>query len=175
MIPIGILAASGAGLAGSYHLLSTTILTTTTASVTFSSLNTLAAGYQHLQIRAVVTMASGNYVSTQFNGVTSGYRYHQMANSGSSVSSISDTGAAISTFIGYNDKPAAAVIDILDPFNASKNTTQKALAGVAPNNITFSSGLFASTSAITSITLLEFYAGSFAAGSRFSLYGLKVA
>jgi hypothetical protein len=71
---------------------------------------------------------------------------------------------------------AASVIDILDPFDTNKNTTIRVLTGFtgAINRVLLESGLWMNTDAITSITFDEYYGSSFAAGSRFSLYGLKV-
>jgi hypothetical protein len=53
--PLGILSAAGAGggVAGDYELISSEILGTTAASVTFSSLGDYSSTYKHLQIRAV--------------------------------------------------------------------------------------------------------------------------
>jgi hypothetical protein len=185
--PIGIFAVAGAGVAGSYDLLATTILTTTTASVTFSSLNTLAAGYQHLQIRMVSrqALAAGGHgqVYVRFNGDGAGnYSHHALLGNGSSVSSFASANAtfALGGLSPYNNEAANAfmpsVIDILDPFETTKNTTIRALSGAPTsgnNTIQLSSGAHRNTAAVTSITIAVF--NQFITGSRFSLYGLKVA
>jgi hypothetical protein len=71
----------------------------------------------------------------------------------------------------------AHVIDILDPFETSKNTTIRNFSGLlVPGNITavyLTSGAFLNTAAITSITFTDRLGASYSAKSRFSLYGIK--
>jgi hypothetical protein len=61
MLLLGVLQAQAAGqvAAGSFDLLETQVLTSSAASVTFSSLSTYAADYQHLQIRIVSKVQTG--------------------------------------------------------------------------------------------------------------------
>jgi hypothetical protein len=68
----------------------------------------------------------------------------------------------------------AAVVDILDPFSTTKNTTVRTLLGQtsSTNRVALSSGAFYSTAAITSVTLFP-ETESILAGSRFSLYGIR--
>ena len=188
MLLLGVLAAQAEGAvaaAGSYDLLETEILTGSQASVTFSSLNsTYGADYQHLQIRIVARSnraANTDSIDLVLNGATTNYRYHALRGSGSSVASFTGTPAYIDTsFIPAASDTADSfgpkVIDILDPFETTKNTTTRTLWGQASNETwigLFSGGWF-DTSAITSIAL-ECNTGSFIAGSRFSLYGLRSA
>jgi hypothetical protein len=186
LIPLGILASSG-GAAGSYELIETvTVGAGGAASVTFSSLNTYNTTYQHLQLRMVVrqshTSNDLDLVTLQFNSDTgSNYARHRLWGSGSSVASY----AASSGTYGYaglitrstGSVNASSVCDILDPFETTKNTTIRALAGgtnSAQNVITLMSSLWNSTSAVTSITLKPEDTGyNFAQYSRFSLYGLR--
>jgi hypothetical protein len=70
---------------------------------------------------------------------------------------------------------SAGVVDILDPFETSKNTTVRNLDGYTAalgNQIRLSSGLFYKTESITSLKIL-LDSFQFKSGSRFSLYGLK--
>jgi hypothetical protein len=62
----------------------------------------------------------------------------------------------------------------LDYSSTSKNTTLRALYGMADNinRIYLSSGLYNQTTAVSSLTLTA-SANNFAALSRFSLYGIK--
>ena len=171
-------------------ILAEVVLASSQASVTFSSLDTLAAGYQHLQIRYVArtdkTGDPDNYLHAQFNNVTSSsYASHQLQGNGSSVlssaiasqtymrlanGSLIGAGASAGAF-------SASVIDILDPFETTKNTTARALTGISVGVtysyvINLSRGVFLSTAAITEIDLFPLVA-SFVAGSRFTLIGLK--
>lgn len=184
LIPLGILAASGAGVAGSYELIETiTVGSGGAASVTFSSLNTYSTTYQHLQIRAVARGAgsgASDYIGIRLNGDTgSNYSWHQIFGNGSSVGS----GAATSTTRGLVGEIAgssqtansfgASVIDILDPYEA-KNKTIRALSGNPITAVNLWSSAWYNTASLTSITLLEYDGqGNFAQYSRFSLYGLK--
>jgi hypothetical protein len=187
MLLLGVVQAQAAGDVsfGSYDLLATEILTGSQASVTFSSLGTLAAGYQHLQIRALSSTSrtpGGDSLMMQFNGVTTtSYSRHNLRGTGSSVSSSANASQS-SMYVG--DTPSSDnvnffgghVIDILDPFETTKNTTFRALSGAANvgfNDIRLSSGAYFATSAITSITLFANVGPNLNTGSRFSLYGIR--
>jgi hypothetical protein len=120
-------------------------------------------------------------VLIRFNeDTTSSYSSHDLFGTGSSVASDGSTSGTFS-FFGYISSASAAansfgagVCDILDPFETTKNTTFRTLSGVsnADQIIILNSGAYLKTDAITSLTLDPF-SGSFAADSRFSLYGLK--
>jgi len=190
VIPLGILAAAGGAVAaaGSYDLLATEILTGTQATVTFSSLGTYAADYQHLQVRMVARSNRGDtdsYLYVQFNGDTaSNYNHHYLRGTGSSVGSDVTSAYYPSGILDINFLPAAtapsnsfgvATLDILDPFETSKYTTARTLSGQAGSGysrIGLSSGAWRNTASLTSITFDDIF-GSFVSGSRFSLYGLK--
>ena len=187
LIPLGILDYPvSAAAAGSYDLLETEILTGSQASVTFSSLNsTYGADYQHLQIRMTTRTTragDGDFIYVRFNGVTSSsYSRHQLTGNGSSVSSygagsVTSIPTPDTTSAGSSaDRFGAVVIDILDPFETTKNTTVRAFGGANSgfNQIGLFSGAYFSTDAISSITLASGNSASVAASSRFSLYGLK--
>ena len=184
-IPLGILAVAGAGAGGggAFDLLETTVLTTNTASVTFSSLGSYS-DYKHLQIRAVAQFddTSGALdTRLRFNSDTgTNYNSHHLKGNGSAVSSYAYT---TSSQIWIDDSTSnksvagsygAFVIDILDFSNTSKFTTTRTLSGVAisgDNNILLQSGAWRNTAAVTSITWSADI--NFTSGSRFSLYGIK--
>jgi hypothetical protein len=181
----GILAASGAGAAGAYDLLTNTVLGSNASSVTFSSLNTYS-DYKHLQLRLVGRQSSTGTgtgsLLVNFNGVTtSSYARHYLRGNGSvtaSSASTSQTRIELNNSFPANGNTAnifgAVVIDILDFSSTAKNKTIRALNGstATSNFIYLQSGLFNSTNAITSIELTPESTG-FLAGSRFSLYGIK--
>ena len=187
LIPLGFWAASaggGAG-AGSFDLLETQVLASSAASVSFTSLSTYAADYQHLQIRFTARTTQAVVASDlrmRLNGVTSAsYSRHLLYGNGSTVAS---SGLASQTFMNLVNIPGssatadaycAGVIDLLDPFDTTKNTTMRALAGnvtSGDNLIALASGAYLSTDAITSATLINL-SGDLAIGSRFSLYGIR--
>jgi hypothetical protein len=167
-------------------ILAEEVLTTTTASVTFSSLATLAAGYQHLQIRltARTNVASDNDVyRIQLNGDTgTNYSSHRMYGNGSSVVANAYTSEDFMRNLGAiagNTATAnvfgAGIIDILDAFEATKYTTVRSFSGTwrtTSGLVGLQSGMWMNTAAVSSI-LIDGLSGSFVAGSRFTLIGLK--
>jgi hypothetical protein len=186
MLLLGVVQAQAAGApAGepAYDLLATTILTTTTASVTFSSLGDYASDYQHLQVRftALQTGSGGSRLYMRINGQTS-YYYHDLLGNGSTVSSqaLSLNGIRLVNNISTTALQfTGGVVDILDPFEA-KNKTIRCLQGTAGSQtqISLSSGLLNNTSAITSLAFATGNlgygdGGSLASGTRLSIYGLR--
>jgi hypothetical protein len=176
-IPIGILAASGAGAAGAMELISTQVLASDTPFITFSS---IPQTYKSLQIRAV-TKSTGNTTGfgLRLGAVTSGYAYHAYFNNGSSASSNSNlngsyimvgTHASSSTSGAFNP----TIFDVIDYTSTSKTKTVRWQGGGAYINFQnqLGSGLVNSTAAISSVQLTDFALG-FQTGSRFSLYGIK--
>ena len=171
-----------------YDLLETVTLGSDAASASFTSLNsTYGSDYKHLQIRAAVRGTRANDIDglrMQISGDTgTNYRRHKLQGDGSSVSSSTlanqnhvDIGAAAAADeASGNFSPF--VVDLLDAFDSSKNTTVRGLSGAltttgsARTLIQLNSGLHLDTSAITQLTFLT--TNNIASGSRFSLYGLK--
>lgn len=165
-------------------ILAEEILTSSQASVTFSSLGDYAtAGYQHLQIRTVtrsIRSADSDAMDLRFNSDSgTSYYSHHMRGNGSSVASF-----VIASRLTTNIIPAASevsgdfdakIIDILDPFDSSKNTTIRTLwghTGSLNNFVCLSSGAWFNTAAVTTISV-DCDISSFATGSRFTLIGLK--
>jgi hypothetical protein len=181
LFPLGILSAAGAGGAdlGSYDLLETQILGSAQASVTFSSLGTYSSTYKHLQIRAVAKTTNGfanERLSVRLNGITAAsYADHELFGNGSSLTSSANTNATVmqGQYVGGGSTAStifgAAVIDILDAYSTTKNTTIRTLWGTSAL-VGLGSGFLNNTDAVSSIALSV---GTFVAGSRFSLYGIK--
>jgi len=190
-ILLGILNSQVAGgAAGAYDLLETQILTSSAASVTFTGLASYS-NYKHLQIRALSKndlASNGNdLVQLNVNGDTgSNYASHRLFGNGAGVTSTANTS---DTKINIYSEPytgvpaytgmfAAAVIDVLDFSSTSKKTTFRSLAGfhipqTNSSQIGLYSGLYNSTSAITTITLKSGSSANLVTGSRFSLYGVR--
>lgn len=183
-IPLGILDFPTAA-AGDFNLLETQVLTSDTTSVTFTGLGSYT-DYKHLQIRAVSRHTASNnnnlFTNLNFNGDTgSNYSRHYLYGTGASIFSQSSTsGSAIYSGMSASNLSTANafagnIIDILDFSNSNKNTTVRALGGShnsLDTDITLFSGAWLNTSAVTSIEL-SCVLGSYLAGSRFSLYGVK--
>jgi len=183
--PLGIFDGVAAGSATSFESIATvTIGAGGSSSVDFTS---IPGTYSHLQVRAFMrTNYSGfaDGVSYRVNSDSgSNYKAHFLRGSGSSASAGVDTatsnfagdiagnGSASSTF-------AAIVLDILDYANTNKYKTSRDLVGIDNNGngyISLFSGLWISTSAITSLTFFPTYGTSFSQYSHFALYGIKSA
>ena len=178
------LAGNAAFAPSAYDLLETEILTGSQASVTFSSLNsTYGADYQHLQVRMTVrgdtASTSEEEVFMQLNSDTGGnYASHRLRGSGSTVTSTPYTSQTKlrAAFMPRGNETAgnfgATVIDILDPFETTKNTTIRLFNGQGSLGVYLFSGVWINTSALTTILLYP-EINNFVAGSRFTLIGLK--
>jgi hypothetical protein len=152
-------------------------------SLTFSS---IVGTYKHLQVRGIAKYlnTAGGSLRMQFNSDTgSNYAYHYLSGDGASASAGAGTS---STFINVNvgqqdtSQYAASVIDILDYSNTNKYKTSRVLTGLDKNgsgSMQLTSGLWLSTSAITSITITPQSNTSptnqFQQYSSFALYGIK--
>lgn len=188
LIPMGILAASGAGaLPPAYDLISTSLISTTTASVTFSSLPT---EYTHLQIRWTGRSSRVDYqdqTAIRLNGITTNTYYsHILRGNGSQVtSSYQDIFNIIFPTNGFDlfasqessNLFGGGIIDILDFNSSTKRKTVRMLSGIAggtqAREIILTSGInSSSTAALTSITFFP-RNGSWLSGSRISIYGIK--
>jgi hypothetical protein len=182
------LAGNSTILPGSYESIQTvTVGAGGSASITFSS---IPSTYTHLQIRAIARNndSSGglSFMRAKLNSdSTSGnYRGHYLYGSGSSASAGDVAGASSGLPCGYSagntntaSTFAATVLDILDYANTSKNKTTRALTGADFNDtsggLTFVSGLYMITNAISSIEIVSSVGTGFVQHSSFALYGIR--
>ena len=151
------------------------------SSITFSS---IPSTYTHLQIRI---FGKGNNaaiyesVGMEFNGDTgSNYTLHWLTGDGSAASSLGLTPRSEirAAYIGgaSGSNTGGGVVDILDYTNTNKYKTSRSLSGTDANGsgyVYFISGLWMSTSAISSIYLYPIFGSSFSQYSSFALYGVK--
>jgi hypothetical protein len=180
---LGLLGAAGIRT-GDFELITTTILSSSQPSVTFNNLGDYSSTYKHLQIRVVSRSTQANNLESfllRMNGISSAsYSYHQMYESGSSVASfgIANNTSIVAGFsAGANAGTnifSANVIDILDPFSTTKNTTTRSFLGStgAASGVRLYSGSFINTASITSLEVRD-PSANFVTGSRFSLYGIR--
>ena len=154
-----------------------------TASVTFSS---IPSTYTHLQIRGIgrtaAALATGDFYTIRFNSDSgANYAAHQLVGTGSTATALNVTSATetyaqrLATTSQSANVFGANVMDILDYANTNKYKTTRYLGGYDNNGdgwIVFGSGLWQSTSAITSMTLFG-GSGNFAQYTTFALYGIK--
>jgi hypothetical protein len=156
------------------------------STITFSS---IPSTYKHLQIRGIVRTATASTLAAlkmTFNGDGSSSNYvtlHQIYGSGASAAAQSSTGNGwiYQSYLAGNNAGAnmfgSFVTDILDYQNANKNKTTRTLAGTDQNGsgyVTFGSGLWMNSStAISSITIIDDGGSNISQYSQFALYGVK--
>jgi hypothetical protein len=175
---LGIMASQISGKLSSYDSIATTTVGAGgVSSITFSS---IPSTYKHLQIR-LFSNAGGNDTFYQFNGDTgANYTRHFLYGNGTSAlagSSISvDSGSiAYSAPTANTNVFGAAIFDVLDYANTSKNTTTRSITGFNNNGIGLVvqySGLWLNTAAVSSIVMRP-YAGNFNQYTSVALYGVK--
>jgi hypothetical protein len=154
----------------------------TGSTATFSS---IPSGFTHLQIRAIArdTSTGSPNIAMIFNGDGgSNYTYyHQLVGDGSSASA-GAAGTAANTIPWYINNAnslanvfTACITDILDYTNTNKLKVHRSFSSFDVNGsggfVTYRSGTWRSTSAITSITLTALSA--FASGTVIELYGIR--
>jgi hypothetical protein len=182
LLPLGLLS-QGGGAPSTFELISTTVASGSSSSVTFSS---IPATYKHLQVR--MTMRGGAAVLTNifnllsFNGDTAAnYAWHSLEGTGSVIQSIAGsdvTSIRAGVFPGDSSTASSfsgTILDIMDYADVNKFKTSRLLAGsntATARTIRLSSGLWRSTSAITSLSFTSDN-GNYASGSRFTLYGIR--
>jgi hypothetical protein len=145
------------------------------ASVTFLG---IPSGYKHLQIRAVAQqLSTGGSVEVTLNNATF-VRRHFLYGSGAGAVAGSDTFNAPAIFTGSTSTSssifAVSIVDILD-YNSTKNKVTRSLGGIDNNgsgSLYFMSGLYTSTSPVTSITINP-TTQNFAQHTQLSLYGVR--
>ena len=170
----------------------TTVGSGGSSSVTFSS---IPSTYTHLQIRLLgrttntadpATCPNADFL-IRFNGDTgSNYALHLLYGNSTSATGYAASSQAY-MFAGRLTNSAAissnfgiSIIDVLDYANTNKYKTARILTGTdnngtgtAPGFVGLESGLWQSTTAISSITLLPVSSANFEQYSQFALYGIK--
>jgi hypothetical protein len=177
---------SGGAVLSSYESIATASGTGSSGTITFSG---IPSTFKHLQIRGIFNDSLGySTLRIQINSDTgSNYSWHRLfGEPGSSASGQAQGGATQTAIIpGTNGGPTgdtemgAIIADFLDYGSTTKNKTVRTFSGVASttsayNYVAVSSGLWMSTSAITSISL--FVSGAnWRTNTTFALYGIKEA
>lgn len=163
------------------------------AGATSVVFNNIPQNYAHLQIRGIGRTTESdigtNYLYCRFNNNNQSlYSFHNLTGNGANVSAGSEINNTL-FFAGLLPRGnmtanvyGTTVIDILDYTNTNKNKTVRTLTGVdyngtvggQPGYMIFYSGLWRSTSAITSIQLIPEVI-NFSPNSHFALYGIRSA
>jgi hypothetical protein len=163
-----------------YDSIATTTVSTPVSSVSFSS---IPSTYKHLQLRFLAGSATTNQdVFATFNGdsTSANYSLHYLYGGGSGAAAGGSTINAGHISAGFVDTSGTGfgvgIVDILDYADTNKYKTTRTLTGYDANGsgaCILYSGLWKSTSAITSITLVINNSRNFIQYSSFALYGIK--
>jgi len=166
-----------------HHIASSVI---TGSSATYAcSFNNVPQTFENLQVRVYArgTQASvSNFMLLQYNADSSNtyYAEHHLVGNGSSVVSnqaTSQTYINIGSVTGNTalaNNFGVAIIDILDYTSTTKHKVNRTIIGYDNNGsgeVQLSSGLYANTTSILPITLLQLYMNNAAVGTRVDLYG----
>lgn len=182
---ISFLAGNPAFTLASFDSIATTVAAGGETSITLSA---IPQTYVALQLRVLskdsVNATGTDYVDLRFNADSgTNYAYHSLQGSGSAASaSGSATQNTIRCYYGQTRGGAtlanmfgASIIDIHDYASTTRNKTVRSFSGADTNGgggIALNSGVWLNTAAVTSVTLLSGGSNTWAAGSRFELYGL---
>ena len=169
---------------GAYDSIATTTVGAGgTSTITFSS---IPSTYTHLQLRVIGRSSAASGSSSfymQVNSDTgSNYSQHRIYGSGSSVTASADASQTsiqldrLATNGSTSGVFGAAVVDILDYANTSKNKTVRSLGGIDNNGsgfVMYNSGLWMNTSAITSLSFTLDSPNTFTQYTQFALFGIR--
>jgi hypothetical protein len=180
---LGILDSGGAAAATSSYESIQSINTSGVSTITF---NSIPSGYASLQLRYQLIESNGyQEINGRFNGDTgSNYFWHYLEGNGSSASAANSGGTTTSFTIYSNNRegtvptyPNVGIVDIHDYASTTKYKTVRTFSGADKNGtnpngeIQLVSGLWSSTSAVTSLTIR--CSVTWDSGTIFSLYGIK--
>ena len=157
-----------------YEPIASTTLGSAASSVTFSD---LPGTYTDLIVVFGGTAAGNGYISVRVNGDTaSNYSSTHLRGTGTTATSIrysSQTEIFVSQGHTLSTGVSDAVLMLMSYANTNVFKTVLSSAGNASIEVNRAVGLWRSTSAITSVTLIG--SQNFSSGAVFSLYGIKAA
>ena len=153
-----------------YTPLATVTLGTAAASVTFSS---IPATYRDLRIVIAGTTSGGVNTGLRFNGDTgNNYTGLLMYGTGSSAASGTYGAGSFAYFGALWTTVGNTTVDIMDSSATDKHKTLISRYSTSANEVGAMAARWASTSAITSVTVLTASAATYSTGTTFSLYGV---
>ncbi len=153
--------------------IATQTIASNVSSVTFSS---IPQTYTDLVLICYAISNTGtNDIGITFNGDTgSNYSRTFMGGNGSSAYSGRNTSVTVGYGMFFSTAGVQGNINIMNYSNATTYKTMMIRAGQAADSTAAAVDLWRSTAAISSVTLTAM-ANSIAAGSTFTLYGIKAA
>lgn len=159
-----------------YEAIASIELTSTASSVTFSSLDSIAAGFRDLVlVMQATTTASTNLWYTCNGDTGNNYNMLRFSSSGSTITGGYNTSYPFVLFTerGYPDasQPTVVEFNFLDFATTDKHKNALISTNAYINGMDRVIGRWGSTSAITSITIQG--NNAFQSGSRFELFGIE--
>lgn len=159
-----------------YDLLASTTTTSTVTSVTFSSLDTLAAGYRDLVFTITGQNSGTSPVSFRVNGLSTAI-YSEVFAYGSGGSASSDvypnlTRGYFARVLSLANASASIKMELFDFATVDKHKSFLARSNAPTGAVEMTAGRVATTNAITSIEFGNSGADSWTAGIKFDLYGI---
>lgn len=147
------------------------------ASVTFANIPSI--GFRDLRVVFYASQTSAATPSYRLNGNATSGSYSMVGMSGTSSAGSTSNASFTSCSIGWFFAAPATnswfngSLDIFDAFATDKHKTALGRGSEAGVEVSASASRFASTAAVSSVTLLGIQgAGTWAAGSTFALYGV---
>lgn len=145
------------------------------AVVTFSSINQT---YRDLALVITGrTSTSTASVALQFNGVTSGYSMVTMEGNGSATASVSDSNTLMALGLNYayltTGGDSVTLVNVMDYTATDKHKTVLARTNNASSAVAAVAGRWASTAAVTSVTVRTGNGNPYATGTTMALYGVS--
>jgi hypothetical protein len=182
----GSLAGFGVFPGGALESIATVTLSSAASNIEFTS---IPSTYQHLQVRMLGRTNRADtfdYFQVQLNGDTaSNYASHQLWGDGASAQASARTTSdnnqdmrlvyALGASAG-SSRFAAMILDVLDYGSTTKNKTARAFIGGDNNGsgaVSIISGLWLSTSAVTSLKVYPISGNSWVQYTTAALYGVK--
>jgi hypothetical protein len=170
-------------MATTYSLISSNVLSSSAASVTFSA---IPSTYTDLVLRWSSRDSrsnTDNSIYLSFNSITTGYSDTWLRGNGANAFTSLDTGNAY-VYLPFGSDASTATSNTfssgevyLPNYSVALNK-QMSISNVTENNattayITAQAALLQSTATISSITMTSAFSNTFNSGSSFNLYGIK--
>ena len=152
-----------------YDLIASNVLTSSAATVTFSS---IGSSYRDLIVVADCILATGDFVRMIVNSDTGANSPNvQMFGDGGGTG---NSNTATNYFPMNADQSATRVLGIVQILDYAQTDKHKPLLirSNANSEVTATAGRWANTAAITSVQFNTAFSNQFQSGSRFYLYGL---
>jgi hypothetical protein len=154
-----------------YHALANITVGQPSATITFDS---IPAEYRDLRVVANVigvnAALDSDYV--KFNGSTADFTTVQLYGNGSSASSNTGTSGRVSNYENTVGRPYIWTLDIIDYSQTSKHKTYLSRYNSDDAGLGSFAGRWAQLAAVTTVQIYP-GSGAYAAGSTFTLYGVK--